>query len=136
MIISEGTKHGGAWLGAVRNWIQWHCGPAGSHCTWGSNEVVKSNVTVREIEEIGAEAVESDRRDMAKYPLRKMLVFDNKLWNGKDVGDNSQFWKEAFILREYGKYADVLFLHDGRVSMGHIQKEFKIIIPGVQEEKR
>lgn len=57
------------------------------------------------------------------------LVFDPKLWGGKDKGDNSQFWKEAEILRTYhrppsayssgGELADVRFLHDGRTSRGH-----------------
>ena len=35
------------------------------------------------------------------------LVFDPLLWKGKDVGDNSQFWKPATILKVY-RY------HDGR----------------------
>lgn len=52
------------------------------------------------------------------------IVFDPKLWGGRDVGDNSQFWKEAEILHiyrtRYGEeVADVRFLHDGRISRGH-----------------
>lgn len=50
-------------------------------------------------------------------------VFDPKLWNYKDVGDNSQFWKEATILSVEGtgirKVATVRFHHDDRVSTGH-----------------
>lgn len=55
--------------------------------------------------------------------MRTALVFDNVLWNGKDVGDNSQFWKEADILEIHhndgGKVASVRFHHDGRTSHGH-----------------
>lgn len=54
------------------------------------------------------------------------LVFDNVEWGGKDVGDNSQFWRPATILRTYRSrdrhadwLADVRFHHDGRVSRGH-----------------
>lgn len=53
-----------------------------------------------------------------------MSVFDPLLWGGKDVGDNSQFWKNAEILRTYStddgeQVADVRFQHDGRISKGH-----------------
>jgi hypothetical protein len=51
-------------------------------------------------------------------------IFDTTLWQGKDVGDNSQFWKEAVVLdvERRGKdlVATVQFLHDKRVSKGHI----------------
>lgn len=53
------------------------------------------------------------------------LVFDPLLWNNKDQGDNSQFWKEAEILERYQKGGDrlvnVRFLHDGRLSYGHFE---------------
>lgn len=53
------------------------------------------------------------------------MVFDNVAWNGKDVGDNSQFWKHAVIVRRYfdskgEELADVVFLESGRTSRGHI----------------
>lgn len=53
-----------------------------------------------------------------------MCVFDSHLWGGKDVGNNSQFWKNAEILKTYknedGKnLAEVRFQHDGRISTGH-----------------
>ncbi len=52
------------------------------------------------------------------------LVFDPTLWDGRDQGDNSQFWKPATVLceyvDEYGRLlADVRFHHDGRVSTAH-----------------
>lgn len=61
----------------------------------------------------------------------KVLVFDPKLWGGKDRGDNSQFWKEATVIyiepKEFVKcghkircrVATVRFEHDGRESPGH-----------------
>lgn len=52
-----------------------------------------------------------------------MLVFDPNLWAGRDVGDNSQFWKEADIIErtthDGEPTATVRFRHDGRVSRGH-----------------
>lgn len=52
-----------------------------------------------------------------------ILVFDSKLWNGKDVGDNSQFWKPAKVVKVYRKdgrlLGDVKFLHRDRISKGH-----------------
>lgn len=54
-----------------------------------------------------------------------MLVFDAAEWAGRDVGDNSQFWHEASILKRYcsvrgDEYATVRFHHDGRISRGHL----------------
>ena len=55
----------------------------------------------------------------------KKLVFNAIKWNaaGGDVGDNSQFWEEAEIIRLYDSddneaLADVLF-PDGTISKGH-----------------
>lgn len=63
-------------------------------------------------------------------PDHIMLVFDDKLWNGKDVGDNSQFWKRARILSYHGHGADrvatVRFEHDGRLSGGHFINAMKV----------
>jgi len=50
------------------------------------------------------------------------LVFDPILWEGRDKGNNSQFWKRATILEieDYPELtATVLFHHDGRISKGH-----------------
>lgn len=55
--------------------------------------------------------------------MKTAIVFDPKLWNGRDVGDNSQFYKTADLLDIYiidgDEVADVRFHHDGRVSRGH-----------------
>jgi len=60
-------KKGGAWLGAVRKWIQWSC-INGSYVTWGSDDVVNTSHlrTVKDLEEFGAhiaEAVYNDFRE-------------------------------------------------------------------------
>lgn len=62
--------------------------------------------------------------------MKTALVFDPILWGGRDVGDNSQFYKEAEILREYTddrgrELVDVRFLHDDRVSYGHFADGLK-----------
>jgi hypothetical protein len=67
-------------------------------------------------------------------PGQVWTVFDGKLWKeaGGDVGNNSQFWKPARILRTYAREDslvfrgkemnyDVEFLHDGRESKGHLE---------------
>ncbi|HJZ18739.1 MAG TPA: hypothetical protein VJ208_01415 [Candidatus Nanoarchaeia archaeon] len=53
--------------------------------------------------------------------LEKKLIFHSGLWAGKDVGNNSQFWKEALILskNEHEGTATVLFLFNYEVSYGH-----------------
>lgn len=53
-----------------------------------------------------------------------LMVFDPVLWGGKDVGDNSQFWKKARAIKMYRDehddlFVDVIFEHDGRLSRGH-----------------
>lgn len=53
------------------------------------------------------------------------LVFDKKLWGGRDHPDgNERYWKAADILEldvtEHGEeVATVRFHHDGRISRGH-----------------
>lgn len=48
--MSKYTKNGGKWLGTARSWIQHKC-INGSDVTWGSNEVLKPYLTVRQVEE-------------------------------------------------------------------------------------
>ena len=60
------------------------------------------------------------------------VVFDAKLWGGKDVGDNSQFWKTATITEldhtEHGEeIATVMFHYDGRTSKGHFTSAMREI---------
>jgi hypothetical protein len=71
--------------------------------------------------------------DQDVQPGDVRLVFDPVLWSGHDVGDNSQFWKEADVLRTYYSWsdrqtlADVRFKHDGRVSRGHFTEGMKTV---------
>lgn len=60
-------------------------------------------------------------------PNKTAFVFDSKLWDYKDVGDNSQFWKLADIVEVFEApgqltFATVRFRHDGRESKGHYTK--------------
>lgn len=61
----------------------------------------------------------------------KRTVFNPAKWGGKDVGDNSQFWERADILREYRDkdgelLADVRW-PDGTVSHGHFVSGMKLL---------
>lgn len=61
----------------------------------------------------------------------RVLVFDPKLWNGQDQGDNSQFYKPATILgvsgEGLGQVATVRFEHDGRTSGPHFTEYMKAL---------
>ena len=50
----ELKRKGGAWLGAARSWIQWHC-VNGENVTWGSNEELRPALTVKDVEDLAAE---------------------------------------------------------------------------------
>lgn len=62
ILPSELLQKGGAWLGAVRNWMQWNK-HNGSDVIWGSSDVLNPPMTVRQCEELAAEAVCADRND-------------------------------------------------------------------------
>lgn len=66
---------------------------------------------------------------MKVSPGDTVLVFDPRLWGGKDKGDNSQFFKKAKILNVQGQgdrqTAAVTFEHDGRTSYGHFTRAMK-----------
>lgn len=66
--------------------------------------------------------------------MLRMMVFDSKLWAGKDIGDNHQFWKEAEILSLSGngddQIATVRFRYDNRISGGHYTNCMKHICEG------
>ncbi len=59
----------------------------------------------------------------------RVIVFDPILWAGKDLGDNSQYWKPATVLKVYrdnGRWTtgdwvvDVVFDHrPAQISHGH-----------------
>lgn len=50
----ELLREGGAWLGAVRNWIKCKCFN-GEHVTWGSDDYLKmKSMTVRDFETLAS----------------------------------------------------------------------------------
>lgn len=57
----EVMEKGGKWLGAAREYLQTHA-LFGDSLEWGSNNVVKG-LTVRDIEQLAADAVAADRRE-------------------------------------------------------------------------
>jgi hypothetical protein len=44
---------GGEWLGAARNWLQWHA-HNGESVTWGSNDDLRPTFTVAMVEDLAA----------------------------------------------------------------------------------
>ena len=76
--MSEFTKRGGAWLGAVRSHVQSKF-RNGEHVTWGSNDVLEPHVTIGQIEEIAAIAVDAafnevDKLNKTIESLREKLL--------------------------------------------------------------
>ena len=63
---AELLEKGGSWLGAVRDWIKWHC-INGDRITWNSDEVLKPSLTVKKLEEIAACAVTAYINSSPKY---------------------------------------------------------------------
>jgi len=45
--------HGGKWLAAAREWLQWNT-LNGDSVTWGSSEALRPNITVKMVEEMAA----------------------------------------------------------------------------------
>ena len=75
--VREKLAGGGSWLGAVRNWIQWHV-QNGEHVAWGSNDVLgglsdrcdsHKRFTVKELEDIASKVAEA-----AYYDARIQLL--------------------------------------------------------------
>lgn len=62
-------------------------------------------------------------------------LFDANLWDGKDKGNNWQFWKEAKVVDHYKikecgtttEYVDVIFQHTGRMSKRHFASSVMLI---------
>ena len=63
--LLELKRKGGEWLGAARKWIQTHF-VNGSRVTWGSDDVLERKLTVSEVEDIAACAVEAAYKEMPK----------------------------------------------------------------------
>lgn len=67
--MSEYTKNGGPWLGAVRSFLQsrFH---NGSYVTWNSSDVLKPAATVRDFEEAAERAVNAAFKDIDRMQER------------------------------------------------------------------
>ena len=59
-------KEGGPWLGAAREYLQCHA-MRGDSLMWGSDELVHG-LTVRDIEQLAADAVAADRNTREAKP--------------------------------------------------------------------
>ncbi len=55
----ELMREGGRWLGAVRNRIKWR-GGNGERVIWGSHDIIDPPLSIREVEELGAEAAAAE----------------------------------------------------------------------------
>jgi len=59
-------KLGGEWLGAARGYIQQRkCFGNGETITWGSNEEIRPPMTMKQVEELAAEAVAAALNDQS-----------------------------------------------------------------------
>lgn len=94
----ELLKDGGKWLGAARNWLQWHK-RNGDKVTWGSDEALVPPMTVREVEEVASVAVAADRGRMLREngkPSKNVLDAAKKLVSLlEDPHPGLSTWHEA-----------------------------------------
>jgi len=67
--MSEFTKQGGTWLGAVRSHVQCKF-RNGERVTWGSNDILEPHVTIGQVEEIAAIAVDAAFPEVDKLKKR------------------------------------------------------------------
>jgi hypothetical protein len=58
--------------------------------------------------------------------MERRIVFDSNSWQKTgDIGDNSQFYKPATVIRERTKDGEVLLdvqFDDGKASNGHFKR--------------
>ena len=67
-------KSGGAWLGALRSWLQWHT-VNGDSVTWGSDEVIrlKGNLTQEVLQDICSDVAAAA---ISEYKEQTRSTFD------------------------------------------------------------
>jgi hypothetical protein len=65
-------RHGGAWLGALRNRIKWmRCWGNGESITWGSDTPLDPPLTMAEVEQLGAVAAAAALDEAAEQRAAK-----------------------------------------------------------------
>lgn len=67
--VLEYRLNGGEWLGTVRRWIQSRA-INGEACAWGSDEILKVQVSVADMEDLAAEIGWSAAREEHRRTLR------------------------------------------------------------------
>ena len=85
---------GGNWLGAVRNWIKWHC-INGDSVTWSSNDELRPRITVKNIEDAAGEAAWATLEPFLNIEKGVREIVNIQLEEGKNIHD---------ILSEVYKY--------------------------------
>lgn len=87
---------------------------------------MKNNVKIQD----DTQSLQSCVSDSAFLEGENIIAFDNESWNkaGKDIGDNSCFYKEAKIIKIYfhipklygsSDWCANIQFNDGRISNGH-----------------
>jgi hypothetical protein len=62
MTASELLRQGGEWLGAARSWMQRQA-RNGERVTWGSDDVLETSLSVRDVEELAADVAAAAMRE-------------------------------------------------------------------------
>jgi len=62
----------------------------------------------------------------------RVIAFDDILWNGRDIGDNSCFYKPATVVSTYLDHdkllrVDIKFDHRDYISRGHFVSSLRRI---------
>jgi hypothetical protein len=101
-------KHGGAWLGRARAWMQNHK-HNGSRVTWGSNEVLQPPMTVQEVEDVARiSAVAAINEDKAPRVLGEILeLLDQGVLVPKENVTGEEHFNLIRALREAAPYRKV-----------------------------
>ena len=99
----EVRKAGGDWIGAARNWLQWHT-RNGEHVTWGSEDVLEPPMTVRQVEDIAACAVAADRNKRTADADEKKRIADALMAEGAQKIEELRQERDALaqVLRTIG----------------------------------
>ena len=99
------TKQGGKWLGAARTWLQWHT-RNGESVTWGSQDVIEPQMTVKMVEELAANVAEAAVEEQLEKQMLLLSAAYHLLMNAKvDLpgGPTDWGWTKKRWLDQYDK---------------------------------